>query len=341
MTRSTAWRWLRTLFYWGLPPLLFYLILQKIDLTEFVSRLRTADGALVAAAYTLLLPVLALGAWRWHALLKALGCGVPSFAVSFIEYWKSMAAGLLLPGSLGSDAYRVLLAGERRGAFLRAGFVVLLEKLAALTACALLLAATFPWLDAYQLPQGVKDLMRGLYFAGLAALLALLALAVLQRGSWLPRAAAWLSRQVEALAARVRPAGTPVEPASMGRTFAAAFSLRVALPALAVSLAMFALLALQAQWLFHAFGHPIGWEVNLFVTPLLIVLYALPVSFGGLGLREGAAIVAYGAFGVPAEVALAISLCGLAGNLLSYAVGASLFLGRLRQQPTIPRESLR
>jgi uncharacterized membrane protein YbhN (UPF0104 family) len=66
--------------------------------------------------------------------------------------------------------------------------------------------------------------------------------------------------------------------------------------------------------------------VNLFITPLLFLLYALPISFGGLGIREGAFILAYSAFGVPTETALIISVTGLMGNLLSYGIGAGLIL---------------
>jgi hypothetical protein len=92
-----------------------------------------------------------------------------------------------------------------------------------------------------------------------------------------------------------------------------------------LSLAIYLVSAAQSQILFQAFGYEIPFTVNLFITPLLVLLYALPISFGGIGIREGAFILAYSAFGVPPETSLIISFSGLLGNLISYGIGASLF----------------
>ena len=72
-------------------------------------------------------PVVALGALRWHFLLRRYECASFPLARSVGEYWKSMAVGVLVPGSLGSDAYRVMIAGRQKGFFLRSAFVIGVE----------------------------------------------------------------------------------------------------------------------------------------------------------------------------------------------------------------------
>jgi uncharacterized membrane protein YbhN (UPF0104 family) len=105
-----------------------------------------------------------------------------------------------------------------------------------------------------------------------------------------------------------------------------ALSPMVALPATGLSLTIYIISAIQSQLFFQGLGYAIPFSLNLFITPLLFIMFTLPVSFGGIGIREGAFVVLYGAFGVPTEIALVVSFCSLLSSLISYALGASLFL---------------
>jgi len=93
--------------------------------------------------------------------------------------------------------------------------------------------------------------------------------------------------------------------------------------------------AIVAQLNFVAAGYDIPFLVNLFVTPVLFFIYLLPVSFGGLGVREAAYIILYGMFGVPLETALLISFLALAGLLLNNLIGGAFIMG-YRDQYTKP-----
>lgn len=321
---------LRRLLYWCLPPVVFWIICTRIDTGRLQTLLAHADGWLVLCAAALLVPITVLGAWRWQSLSARYGGTRFSLGQAVAEYWKSLAVGLLLPGSIGSDAYRVLLAGRRSGLYLRAAYVIVVEKLAALAACMLLVAAAYPVLGVNHLPDTVNTVVHALYWGAVALGGLVILIALTGLGRWVARLAAALGSRIDAVAVRVaalasRRAGAAIEPPAGTEARRSALAPYVALPALGFSLAVFVLVAAQSQLLFLAFGHPVGFTANLFVTPLLTLLYALPISFGGLGLREGAFILAYGAFGVPMETALVISLCGLVGNLLTYAIGACLF----------------
>ncbi|HOZ22405.1 MAG TPA: lysylphosphatidylglycerol synthase transmembrane domain-containing protein [bacterium] len=326
----------RRILYWALPPLIFWIILRSVDLPRLGQLASGGHPALIILGLSLLVPVVMLGALRWHLLLHHYGCGRCTYRKSIREFWQGLAVGLLAPGTLGFDAYRILLTGERSGYYLRCAFIILIEKAGALFSCALLVAGLFPLLGPNRLPEGIARVVDALYLLLLAGGAGTAALLLLRRRRWAGAIAAAVNARLEAMTRRLnalahgQPArGEEAREEGSQRTGAAliwsAFDAEVALPAAGLSLAIHLVSALQSQILFLAYGHQISFIVNLFIVPLLFLLYALPISFGGLGIREGAFILAYSAFGVPAETALVISLTGLAGNLISYGIGALLF----------------
>jgi uncharacterized membrane protein len=51
-------------------------------------------------------------------------------------------------------------------------------------------------------------------------------------------------------------------------------------------------------------------------------IFLLPISFGSIGIREGAYIFFYGIFGMGQEAALLLSFLTLAGAFLNVFIGA-------------------
>lgn len=325
-------KFIRPLVYWCLPPVILYLIFRRIDLASFRQLVANADLRPILLGIGLNMLVVAIAAMRWHALLRRYDLASHSLVASINEYWKSLAVGVLVPGSLGSDAYRVMLLGRQKGYYLRNAFVVGIEKLGALFSCAALIAGLYPLLAPNHLPGVVSRIVDALYLLFLAGIAAALLVILVRRQSWVVRLAMAFNVRLEALARRVA-SGASTPPAAEDRSsttglalLMSMFSPGVSLPVVALSLAIYLVSAIQAQVYFYGLGYDIPFSVNLFITPLLVLLFTLPISFGGIGIREGAFILLYGAFGVPAEISLVVSFCGLLGILLSYAIGASLFL---------------
>ena len=79
--------------------------------------------------------------------------------------------------------------------------------------------------------------------------------------------------------------------------------------------------AVGNQIFFISVNYDLPFLVNLFVAPILYFVFLLPISYGSLGIREGAYILLYGAFGVPMETALLVSFFNLSGILLNNLVG--------------------
>jgi hypothetical protein len=71
-----------------------------------------------------------------------------------------------------------------------------------------------------------------------------------------------------------------------------------------------------------ALGLEVPWLALIWLRALVGLLRQLPITFGGLGVREGAFIVLLAPFGVPAEQAFALGLLAFTGSLLFAALGA-------------------
>lgn len=334
-------RWQRPLVA-ALVLLALAAVVSRLDLSRLAALWHQADALLMLLALPIgLLVVLAAGV-RYRVLMLASGAQHPVPRVDVLEYWRSLGIGLLGPGTLGSDVYRVVVAGRRSRRYGAVALVVVIEKFGALAACALLAAAALPFAAPRGLQVGgwsVQALLAWLIAASVLALLLLPAAARHPRARrWIDRLrqrfGAWtqnLARRGEDEARQTMPAGldgapppppSPVPTGSATRMFGA----RTLLLMLLWSLVAMGLSALQAQLFFDALGVSVPLLVNLFVTPLLFIVLSLPLTPGGVGVRELSFIAFYGALGVPAEAALMVSFCFLASVLLSQGIGALLFL---------------
>jgi len=85
------------------------------------------------------------------------------------------------------------------------------------------------------------------------------------------------------------------------------------------------------------------WSKLLWTFPVVVGISALPISIGGLGTREGAAIALFGLYGIDETTAVATSLLTMGAILVWAVVGAGLFLldfgGRANlSQANVPAE---
>lgn len=322
---------IRRLVYWVLPFFLLYLIIVRIDFDKLVVVFLSANLPLILVAIILIVLVVVTGALRWHFLLRRYDCASLSVTRSIAEYWKSLAVGVLMPGSLGSDAYRVMFLGRHKGRYLRSVFVIGIEKLAALFSCAILIISSYALLPLHNLPSMVAKFINALYIIIIVVIVIAISVILIRRHGFIQRVAEIMASRLEAIALRVASLTQTHSvqedrlPRSGLTLMMSALSPAVAFPTVALSLTIYLVTAIQAQLYFQALGYDLPFAANLFVTPLLFLLFTLPISFGGVGIREGAFIVLYGAFGVPAEIALAVSFCGLLSILLSYGIGSVLF----------------
>ncbi len=289
-------------------------VLALADPARVAAQLGRARPLWLAAGLLAAIASNAVSALRWRALARWLGAEVGA-RDACRWYFQAMGLNALLPGAvLGGDVYRAVVLRRAGQASAAAGWSVVLDRASGLwmlcaigglgaAACAEVLA---PWL---RLPAGA---FAALLLAGTALWLAL------------PWGLQWLLRRGQAAGGALAPLRAAVRRPDFARQWAwqAVASAAVqGLSAAALACGGLALGVVQpaAAW---------AWAI----APVFL-LAALPVSVGGWGTREAAAVAALAPFGVAAPAAVGVGVIyGLYG-LAQGALGALAF-GLPRRVPT-------
>jgi len=275
-----------------------------VDFGRLWADLSQIDAGYAGLAVALHAAIVALLGWRWRTILGALGVRRRidwAIGLTFV----ATLLNLLLPLSLGGDVGRVLL-GRRSDIGLAVGAsVAVFDRVIGVTALALLalpalvlvpsMSAASPWLWVAAL------LVPGCL---VAAALALAAAVVLARR--------WpMARRVVDFAGRFRPL--------LDRPFL--------LAAITLQSVGGHLLAIVVAYVIAAgLGLPLTLAQSFLLMPPVLLAAALPLSLGGWGVREAAAIPLLGLAGVSATGALAIALLFGLTQLASAGLGSLAWL---------------
>ena len=265
----------------------------------------------------------AVSVLRWQAIARIFGLRVRRAALA-LAYAQGMTLNVLLPGAtLGGDTLRSLRLQRLGNPLDVSALTVLLDRLSGLwvlcvlslfTGVVLRLAPGAPALAAAPLAAAGLD-PRELAWAYLLGLL------LLCSAPWLPLPLA---------AAPDGARGAPL--AALARLWnrvaglhALALAQRQALGRSLWSSLLVQLLCALTLWLcvLAAGGQAAYWQVQAIAAPVFVA-GALPLSYGGFGARELAALAAFPLVGLPADVGLAASvLYGLVGIVLGLAAAPS------------------
>ena len=292
---------------------LLYWLLSQSDLEAFARVLSRTDGALFAAGAGLFVLSNALGPGQWYLLLRGQSLAV-SPRQTAVVYWVGVFFNNLLPGNIGGDAMRIYDVRRLTGATSRAAAATSMDRFIglfftcclALGACALVADVRRPGLVTFL----------GTVWLALAALLAM----GLSR-----RLGRRLSRILDLLLPS-RLAGGVERVRSRIAVYREQAGLLAA--AWAVSLGV----QFSRILVYWAAGLAVGLEVGLryFVgfQPAAAIVAALPISVGGLGVREGVLVELFAGVGVDESLAFATSLLGYAAGISASALGGVAFVLR-------------
>lgn len=285
----------------ALAPVLLLAVLWTIDLRAVGHQLAQASpGWLLAGLACSVLSNVA-SAWRWCALVRWLGHGLAWMRAQQL-YFQAMAISALLPGAVvGGDVFRAVALRRNGQGALEAGLSVLLDRLSGLWMLWVLATFAAAWglasgggaaLGAFGLAQALP-----LVLWALAMVFVLAPALAFQCGHWLMRAApqaSWRQRLATLLS----------RPGARGEY------LRQLLASTVVQTLSVAALACTGR----AVGIELPYWAYAVAAAPTFLMAALPVSFGGWGTREAAAVLSLAAFGVAAPAAAAASvLYGLLG----------------------------
>jgi uncharacterized membrane protein YbhN (UPF0104 family) len=286
---------------------LLALVLSQIDLSEAQDRLSEGSWWLFVAAVLTLLASFVAGALRWHIYLRAAAIDVaPAGAVR--AYLIGTFTTNFLPSQVGGDVTRAWVASGR-GTRLRALTTVVFDRA---TALACLIAVG--WIAYATNTEAVPGQLVAALAAATAALAVVVAVAVVVfRGGWLARF----------VPTRLKSPGREVRAASI-----ACASWPVLRRTLLIGLGFQGLVVLAAWLVARSLDLSIALApLAVSLAPVLMVA-VLPISIGGLGVRESAYVVLLGYAGLSSTDAALFSLVAAAAFALASLPGALALLKR-------------
>lgn len=286
-------------------------VLAFADPSAVLAALSGADTFWLLAGLAAALLSNVASALRWHALAAWMGGDIGrSFAL--LTYFRAMALNALLPGAVvGGDLFRALALRRAAMPSLDAGLSVLLDRVSGLWVLLAIAALALPAArghlevalpDVFALPDGLCVI------AGTAVLLAPLVLGLLPLDVAGGRVVSALAR----VQARLLRAGALRQ-----------YGLQMLASCLVQILSVFALACGGLS-----LGLDLPFSVWLAAAAPVFLMAALPVSVGGWGTREAAAIAVLAAFGVAAPQAVGVAVIYGVFGLAQAALGGVLFARR-------------
>lgn len=273
---------------------------------RLASAIKDADGPELALAFAVLSVLLVLLSLKWYLIARGLDIRA-SFSSTTRLYLTSMVLNTVLPTAIGGDAYRVYFLSREGNTSLKRSFASVIIERATGYAGLLVLSAPAASFYFLGLLPGIAVSLAFLALFGLAYVL-LRRLPVLNYGE--DKSGLWHWGGL---------------PSSASNLYGIAV-LSVVQQSLWVSAA--AILGL-------AYDVSVPWSYWVLTVTALTLLTVLPVSVGGLGLREVGYAALLAPLGVEASRAAAIGLAmGFAPSLLALVGLLPFLFMRLRPQPS-------
>ena len=260
-----------------------------IDWNAVADSLKDGSWGWFAAGVGVLVVVLAIGALRWHVLLRGAQLEVTLWQ-SMRAFWIGGFANNFLPTSFGGDAARTLLVARGGPALARTATSVFVDRISSI-ACLLLVGLVAVLVASDEVPSDLKALI-GIVAAG--ALVALAVVFALLRAH----------RFVQLLPERLRPWAQEVRETLLGYERNAALIVGVIVLGVA-----FQVVAVLSTWMLaRALDLDLSYALVAVVLPLVLVITLFPISIAGFGVREGAFVVLLDSAGVSSADATLLSL---------------------------------
>ncbi len=262
----------------------------RINTRELWRTISASDPRYLALAALAVVASQITAAYRWYRLLVAAGSRW-TFLRSFTVYCGGLFLGLFIPTGVGGDVYRVARVRTSGTGLGRGSATIVLERAIGLLALLLLGTgfvvahpATRPWTPLF-----LVGSIGGL--AGLAAL-------------WVPGGLEWLARTLDRFPGR-----------GFGDRVRRAFPLEAMDRLRGAILGTVLLSLLNHSWLLFAnvllargLALPVTWSAVCAAVPLVMLAAQIPISPGGLGVREAGYVYFLGRIGVAETPALALAL---------------------------------
>ena len=284
----------------GITGLAFFVVAQRVDLTQVWATLTDFPATWIPTIGVLLAMSLAISSLKWKVVLQVLGQQISLFRLIRL-FWAGLFFNTFLPGRTGGDAVRAYGLPKSDGSRSRAITSVVVDRGVNLLALVLIGAAA-TLLDS-SLPVGIVWGVRGLAGVCVATIVILFA----------------CRKSVH----RMLPKGlaeklSPLLSTKWGATdIALVTGLAFAFQTTMILINVFAARAL---------GIPISTLALFVVIPITALITAIPVSINGVGIREAAYAALLSGSGVTPEYGVALSVTVTAAIICWSMIGGIVFV---------------
>jgi len=264
------------------------------------------------------LVAIGLSTVRWQQMLHALD--LPTPLPSLVSHtFAGLFVTNFLPTSVGGDVLRAARLAAANGHRKISAASVVLERLTGFVGLPLITLVALVINPALLRLGTASRLALALSLGPLAGLALFLTVAVNPRLGARLGARRWLGLAVTVHLGLVRLRRHPALAAAI----------------MAAALAYQLTVCLAAWMAAHALGISVGWTVMMAFVPVVAIAQALPLSIGGLGLREGSLILLLGPLGVADSQAVALGLLLYGISLAISLLGIPAFLVGARRVATV------
>lgn len=303
----------------ALMLLAFWFVARGVNMQEVKEMLRTQNRSAFFEAAALLALQVIVGAVRWRMVLVGLAENsqkVISSLSALKTYYISVFFNCCLPGTVGGDVIRVFLVKSEHTPLPLAISSVVIDRMIALLALAVMGAVTMPVLAGYLGISGwiLTPLFILLIGFGFWILFHLdkivLTIPFLKKLHWLEN----LVSNIRLMLIRPRPASA----------------------SLAYAIFSHICYCLSVYVLAESFSSPVTLLEAVTLVPWVLLISIIPISIGGWGLREAAMVFLLGLAGVPQAVALTLSVqVGLLLIVVTIPAGFLWLMNRRRPEGRI------
>jgi len=302
-------------------------LLSKADISQIGARWREVNWLLLILAPSILnLIAVALRSIRLRKLLNNFDMEAPIWWLSLIQM-KGNFVKSFLPGGISGDIYRTFVIARKTGSHSDSIATILLEKVFGVASLLLLsLVSLFYGMYFIDYPTFRRLatpvlLISALFGATVIALIILIRIGDMDRICWPYRFWTKLQEIVEQFSIFFSRAGDIV----------AIFILSLLIQIAVVT------------WYFaisRAAELNLSFLIFMITIPLVELLLMLPISIGGLGIREGAFVILLAPFGLTIEDAVSFSLLTLVIFTIITILSGVAFLFEIDQRAHIIRRDV-
>ena len=314
------------------PIILLAYIFSKIDFVAIKNLLTNSNKSLVLIGFLSFPARYLIFTLRWYIVLNFFHKKRFGFFKLYRIIYEGLFFGYFIPSSVGVDIYRVIKLKNTGTAEINIS-LILLERITGIIACGMLIITLANFIDINN--NLIISYLRKFTIIFSAVLIVSLLFILIFRNNkkvagvfnFLEK---WIVKGIHSISEKIRKE-IPAREGWINRILQYIINPRLLIIVLIISLINQVVGAVFSNIVFKGLGADLHFIDNLFAVPLLNIILLLPISFGGLGIREGSYILIFGLFNVGMETSLLASFILLSSTLLNVGIGGLIYIAGSRK----------